>query len=217
MKLSAVLFYSMCKHCKKCKYSHIKVHQTTVEFIVKCWQLRETYCSSAPCCGRVKQWLWLMAISFGMGECPVSPYLSLSLSLTPFSPSPISAPPFSPHFSLLWISLFPLQIQTPHIIPPPTPSFSQWGCSSHCTLTALGYCVWKCSCWNHRPLQSTGQRLEHLCLRQGTFALHSHFRPVTMTVIPQPSATHPHHEGVWVILHWHLVNIIQSTYVNVIW
>lgn len=96
---------------------------------------------------------------------------------------------------------------------PPTPSFSQWGCSSHCTLTARGYCVWKCSCWNHRPLQSTGQRLEHLCLRQGTFALHSHFRPVTMTVIPQPSAT----QGVWVILHWHLVNIIQSTNVNVIW
>lgn len=157
-----------------------------------------------------------MAISVGMGECPASPYLSLSLlSIPPLSPPP---PPSSPSsFPPLYFSILPLQLfwlpttytpththtPSPHLLflsarifrplfplcnprypstpntPPPTtttlplltPSFSLRGCSSRCTLTARGYCVWKCSCWTRRPLQSTGQRLEHLCLRLGTFDL----------------------------------------------
>lgn len=75
-------------------------------------------------------------------------------------------------------SLHPRYPSTPNTPPPTTttlplltPSFSLRGCSSRCTLTARGYCVWKCSCWTRRPLQSTGQRLEHLCLRLGTFDL----------------------------------------------
>lgn len=59
----------------------------------------------------------------------------------------------------------------PPLPPPYTHPFSLRGCSSRCTLTARGYCVWKCSCWTRRPLQSTGQRVEHLCLRLGTFDL----------------------------------------------
>lgn len=151
-----------------------------------------------------------MAISVGMGECPASPYLSLSLLSIP--PSPSSPPALPPHFPLS-ISLsfhsgsfgtppptppdthppsphfsFSLQGSSGHcslstspppLLPPPPPpplplhslSFSLRGCSSRCTLTAWGYCVWKCSCWTRRPLQSTGQRLEHLCLRLGTFDL----------------------------------------------
>lgn len=149
-----------------------------------------------------------MAISVGMGECPASPYLSLSLlSLPPLlflpqlsfliSPSLFLYPPtlalLAPHHTPmipppLFLSarifrpLFPLYTapSPPHptrLLPPPpslplhTPSFSLRGCSSRCTLTARGYCVWKCSCWTRRPLQSTGQRLEHLCLRLGTFDL----------------------------------------------
>lgn len=152
-----------------------------------------------------------MAISVGMGECPASPYLSLSLLSIPPSPSfPSSFPPL--HFSVLPHQLlclptiytpttpphphrpsfsqqgssghcsFPLSpVSPPTRIPPPQPpppplplhisSFSLRGCSRRCTLTAWGYCVWKCSCWTRRPLQSTGQRLAHLCLRFGTFDL----------------------------------------------
>lgn len=74
-------------------------------------------------------------------------------------------------------SLHTLNPPTTRILTPPPPlplhtlSFSPRGCSSRCTLTARGYCVWKCSCWTRRPLQSTGQRLVHLCLRLGTFDL----------------------------------------------
>lgn len=155
-----------------------------------------------------------MAISVGMGECPASPYLSLSLlSIPPLPPSalpphfPLSIslsshsrsfgspphtrdpPPLRPPRFLsarIFRPLFPLcappppphptRLRPPPPPPPPplpfhTPSFSPRGCSSRCTLTARGYCVWKCSCWTRRPLQSTGQRLEHLCLRLGTFDL----------------------------------------------
>lgn len=135
-----------------------------------------------------------MAISVGMGECPASPYLSLSLLSIP--PLPLPPPVLPPHFPLsislppqpLFLStrifrpLFPLHnspsLPPPaYLLPPPSPlplrspSFSLRGCSSRCTLTAQGYCVWKCSCWTRRPLQSTVQRLEHLCLRLGTFDL----------------------------------------------
>lgn len=159
-----------------------------------------------------------MAISVGMGECPASPYLSLSLLSIPslpslpqlsllISPSLLLYPPtpalLAPHhlhpdththshthhpptslslskdLQATVPSLHTLNPPTTRILTPPPPpplplhtlSFSPRGCSSRCTLTARGYCVWKCSCWTRRPLQSTGQRLVHLCLRLGTFDL----------------------------------------------
>lgn len=132
--------------------------------------------------------------------CHCFSFLSLPSLPSPSSPSsPFSFPPL--YFSILRLQLFqlppphhlsfsrqdlqatvpPLQHAFPsipmrHLPPQPplplcSPSFSLRGCSSHCTLTAWGYCVWKCSCWTHRPLQSIVQRLEHLCLRLGTFDL----------------------------------------------
>lgn len=133
-----------------------------------------------------------MAISVGMGECPASPYLSLSLLsippsqlspspflcpltpalLAPYNPAPSTSPPPTASSSLSK----DLQATVPFLTSPSvssssTPSFSLRGCSSRCTLTARGYCEWKCSCWTRRPLQSTGQRLVYLCLRLTTFDL----------------------------------------------
>lgn len=114
------------------------------------------------------------------------PHFPLSISLSSYFSSFSSPPPRPPHhlsFSPqdLQATVPPLQHAFPsipmrHLPPQPplplcSPSFSLRGCSSHCTLTAWGYCVWKCSCWTHRPLQSIVQRLEHLCLRLGTFDL----------------------------------------------
>lgn len=113
------------------------------------------------------------------------PHFPLSISLSSHSSSFGSPPhPHSPHFSFskqgssghcsLPTPLHPLHTQraSSHLLHPPhLPPFSLRGCSSRCTLTARGYCVWKCSCWTRRPLQSTGQRLEHLCLKPGTFDL----------------------------------------------
>lgn len=163
-----------------------------------------------------------MAISVGMGECPASPYLSLSLLSIPSlllppsfpssfrplsislsshtssfgSPTPPRTPP--PTFSQLGspghrsLSTPPPPTRILPPLPPPLPlhisSFSLRGCSRRCTLTARGYCVWKCSCWTRRPLQSTGQRLVHLCLRLGTFdpLPCSHFRLVTVANFSSP-------------------------------
>lgn len=118
------------------------------------------------------------------------PHFPLSISLSSHSSSFGSPPPRHPPTippplflsARIFRPLFPLY-NTPsppppmRLLPPPpplplhSPSFSLRGCSSRCTLTARGYCVWKCSCWTRRPLQSTVQRLEHLCLRLGTFDL----------------------------------------------
>lgn len=100
--------------------------------------------------------------------CPLTPallaphYLQPNThppSTSPLPPIPLSARIFRP----LFLSNLPLASSTP--------SFSLRGCSSRCTLTARGYCEWKCSCWTRRPLQSTGQRLVYLCLRLTTFDL----------------------------------------------
>lgn len=102
--------------------------------------------------------------SFGSPPHTPAPHPPLFLSARIFRPLfPLYTPPSPPHPTRL--------LPPPPPLPLHTPSFTLRGCSSRCTLTARGYCVWKCSCWTRRPLQSTGQRLEHLCLRLGTFDL----------------------------------------------
>lgn len=82
-----------------------------------------------------------MAISVGMGECPASPYLSLSLLSIPALPSSTPPPPptslLSPLISPLSISLSSHSSSfgspPPTQPPSPCPSFSQQGSSGHCS------------------------------------------------------------------------------------
>lgn len=129
---------------------------------------------------------------------------SSSPSLPPHSPLPISLSSHSssfgsyapPHLSIPQPPPPPaptslskdLQATVPSLHPPSSPSpFSLRGCSSRCTLTALGYCVWKCSCWTRRPLQSSGQRVAHLCLRLVTFDLQTHTSDLSLGLISLPA------------------------------
>lgn len=80
-----------------------------------------------------------MAISVGMGECPASPYLSLSLlSIPPLALPP--SPSFPSSFPPLYFSILPHQLfwrpTTYNPATPPHPHclpFSQQGSSGHCS------------------------------------------------------------------------------------
>lgn len=110
MEISWVPFNSGCKYSKRCKYSHFWIHLAAV--YSRAVENSETH-QWALRWDRLKQWPWLMAISVGMGECPASPYLSLSLLSIPFLLLPLLALP--PHFA----PSISLSSHTSSFCPPP--------------------------------------------------------------------------------------------------
>lgn len=187
MEVSRVPFNSGCKYSKRCKYSHFQINHTAVySWVLKSQKPTGGSCAETRSNNGHGSWqslsAWVSAQPAPTCHClsflPPSTFPPLYFSILPlqlfwlsttYTPTHTHHPPqlsFSQQGSSGHCSLSP-----PPPLPLRTPSFSLRGCSSRCTLTARGYCVWKCSCWTRRPLQSTGQRLEHLCLRLGTFDL----------------------------------------------